>query len=305
MIFFQWSCEILLPERISTERGTFYESIIAGGIFRREEAFGNKGSRRAQFQIKYTNLLYNEDENHKYGWQNYLYFVNWQRNISITELNGKKVVVKRNKSSKQFHDYILVLAYTLLSVIVCHPASPPRLGRNMIFNEGFKMRTILNELGVPTPSLVSISDDWLIEDYIDGGNLYYAFVNGIDPFLAFTAGKFTGTLHNAGYVFTDNKSQNYLVTTEGKLLRTDLSFIQKENSVYSRSMDVGSFLASVISFDTNKYDSIQRAFFTGYRATTKQSFPYLSIAIRNFLSVGLSPNPSIFKNMISNSLNLL
>lgn len=234
-----------------------------------------------------------------------LYFVNWQRNISITEMNGRKVVVKKNKSSRLFHDYILVLAYTLLSLIVCHPASPPRMGRTMVFNEGFKMRRMLNEIGVPTPALVSISDNWLIEEYIDGGNLYCAFLRGLDTFLAFRAGKITGRLHNAGYVFTDNKSQNYLVTSQGSLLRTDLSFIQQEKSVYPRSMDIGSFLASVIGFDTHKYESIQNAFFAGYNAETKQPFPYLSIAIRNVLSVGLSPTPSIIKNMLSNSLDLL
>jgi tRNA A-37 threonylcarbamoyl transferase component Bud32 len=234
-----------------------------------------------------------------------LYFVNWQRNISITEMNGRKVVVKKNKSSRLFHDYILVLAYTLLSLIVCHPAPPPRMGRTMVFNEGFKMRRMLNEIGVPTPSLVSISENWLIEDYIDGGNLYCAFLRGLDTFLAFRAGKITGRLHNAGYVFTDNKSQNYLVTSQGSLLRTDLSFIQQNKSVYPRSMDIGSFLASVIGFDTHKYESIQNAFFAGYNAETKQPFPYLSIAIRNVLSAGLSPTPSIIKNMLSNSLDLL
>jgi hypothetical protein len=43
----------------------------------------------------------------------------------------------------------------------------------------------------------------------------------------------------------------------------------------------------------------------GYCTATKKPFPYLSIAIRNVLSIGLSPKPSIFKNMLYNSLNLL
>lgn len=213
--------------------------------------------------------------------------------------------MKRNKSSRVFHDYILVIAYTLLSIIVCHPSSPPQMGRAMVFNEGFKMRRFLKEIGVPTPSLISISENWLIEDYIDGGNLYYALLNGSDTFLAFTAGKITGKLHNAGYVFTDNKCQNYLVTSDGSLSRTDLSFIQRENSIFSRSMDIGSFLASVIGFDTCKYALIQNAFFAGYSAETKAPFPYLSIVIRNVLSVGLNPGSSIFKNMLNCSLNLL
>jgi tRNA A-37 threonylcarbamoyl transferase component Bud32 len=72
----------------------------------------------------------------------------------------------------------------------------------------------------------------LIEDYIDGGNLYHAFLKGMTHMLAFNAGSLTGRLHNANYVFTDNKSQNYLVTSNGKVLRTDLSFLQKESSVF-------------------------------------------------------------------------
>jgi tRNA A-37 threonylcarbamoyl transferase component Bud32 len=175
----------------------------------------------------------------------------------------------------------------------------------MVLNEGFKMRQMLSEIGIPTPTLMSISENWLIEEYIDGGNLYYAFLSGWDTFLAFGAGSITGRLHNAGYVFTDNKSQNYLVTKQGLLLRTDLSFIQREKSVYPRSMDIGSFLASLIGLDTHKYESIQNAFFAGYNAETKQPFPYLSIAIRNILSVGLSPSPSIIKNMLSDSLDLV
>lgn len=234
-----------------------------------------------------------------------MYFVNWQRNISITEMNGRKVVIKKNKSSRLFHDYLLVLSYSLLSLIVCHPAPPPRMGRTMVFNEGFKMRQMLNEIGIPTPTLMSISENWLIEEYIDGGNLYYAFLEGWDTFLAFRAGRITGRLHNAGYVFTDNKSQNYLVTKQGSLLRTDLSFIQRDKSVYPRSMDIGSFLASLLGLDTHKYESIQNAFFAGYNAETKQPFPYLSIAIRNILSVGLSPSLSIIKNMLSDSLDLV
>jgi tRNA A-37 threonylcarbamoyl transferase component Bud32 len=234
-----------------------------------------------------------------------LYFVNWQRNISVTELDGKKVVVKRNKSSKYFHEYILVIAYTTLSFMLCHPTPPPRLGSAMLVNEGFKMRKILEEIGIPTPSLVFISDTSLIEDYIDGGNLYHAFLKGMTHMLAFNAGSLTGRLHNANYVFTDNKSQNYLVTSNGKVLRTDLSFLQKESSVFSRSMDIGSFLASVIGLETDKYKAIEAAFFAGYKSETNEPFPYLSIAIRNFLSIGFSPNLTIFKNMAKNSSDLI
>jgi hypothetical protein len=62
-------------------------------------------------------------------------------------------------------------------------------------------------------------------------------------------------------------------------------------------MDIGSFLASVIGLETDKYKAIETAFFAGYKSETNEPFPYLSIAIRNFLSIGFSPNLTIFKNM--------
>ncbi|MDQ5868360.1 MAG: hypothetical protein M3530_01385, partial [Thermoproteota archaeon] len=85
----------------------------------------------------------------------------------------------------------------------------------------------------------------------------------------------------------------------------DLSFIQKECSVFSRSMDIGSFLASVIGLETDKYEAIETGFFAGYKFETNKPFPYLSIAIRNFLSIGLSPSLTIFKNMANNSVDLI
>src|SRR5215831_11059379 len=87
-----------------------------------------------------------------------LHFVNWQRDISIETINGKKVIVKRNKSSKGFHEYLLVVAYGLISILMMHPSQPPSLGEITRKNEGFSMRSLLRNIGVPTPNLMSISD---------------------------------------------------------------------------------------------------------------------------------------------------
>lgn len=228
-----------------------------------------------------------------------MYFVNWQRNISTVELDGKKVVIKRNKSNKNLREYILISAYTLLSITVCHPAPPPRMGNRIILNEGFQMRKKLEEIGILTPTLISISEKQLIEDFIDGGNLYEAVLKGKDPYLAFNAGIITGKLHNSGCVFVDNKAQNYLVTLSNRLLRTDLAFIQKDSSLYSRSFDIGSFLASVMGLESKKYDQIENALLEGYKTQTGRSFPYLSIVLRNILSFGFSSSFTMFTNMIS------
>ncbi|MCD6037398.1 MAG: hypothetical protein K0S67_1286 [Nitrososphaeraceae archaeon] len=171
-----------------------------------------------------------------------MYFVNWQRDISIEYLRGRKVVVKRNKSTKVFHEYLLIFTYTLASILLAHPSAPPLLGKVMIHNEGYDMRRNLQKLGIPTPELST---------------------------LAFQAGVLTGKLHKANYVFTDNKSQNYLVASDNSLIRTDLGFIQKKGSIFSRSVDIASFLASVIDFGNSQYEAIERGFFYGYKSETK------------------------------------
>jgi tRNA A-37 threonylcarbamoyl transferase component Bud32 len=231
-----------------------------------------------------------------------LYFVNWQRDISIEELDGRKVVVKRNKSTKDFHEYLLISMYTLISLLLAHPSPPPLTGKVTINNEGYSMRRNLRQLGIPTPLLISITDTALVEEYVEGGDLYRAFSDGKDASLAFQAGALTGKLHKAGYVFTDNKSQNYLVASDNSVVRTDLGFMQKKDSIFSRSMDIGSFLASVIDFERFHYGAIETAFFNGYKSEMKQGFPYLSIILRNILSLGFASDQStMFRNMLTDS----
>src|SRR5881397_4427793 len=179
-------------------------------------------------------------------------------------MNGKKVVVKRNKLSKNLHDYLLVISYSILSILLAHPSAPPELGSKMTVNEGFEMREKLQLLGIPTPSLISITSTMLIEDFIAGGNLHEVLSNGRNSSLAFTAGIITGRLHKSGYSFIDNKSQNYLVTFSRKVLKTDLAYIQNKDSVFAKSMDIGSFLASVLAFDSKRYKAIEDAFYEGY-----------------------------------------
>jgi tRNA A-37 threonylcarbamoyl transferase component Bud32 len=230
-----------------------------------------------------------------------LYFVNWQRVISVAEINGKKVVVKRNKLSKNLHDYLLVISYSILSILLAHPSKPPELGKIMTQNEGFEMREKLRLMGIPTPSLMSISNTSLIEDYIGGGNLHQVLSKGRNSTLAFNAGIITGRLHKSGYSFIDNKCQNYLVTFSRKVLRTDLAFIQKKNSIFARSMDIGSFLGSLLGIDCKKYKEIEDAFYAGYYSEVKTTMPYLSIILRNMLGFGLSLNSNWIKNILQDS----
>jgi tRNA A-37 threonylcarbamoyl transferase component Bud32 len=236
-----------------------------------------------------------------------MYFVNWQRDVSIANRNGQMVVVKSNKTTKSFHEYILAYTYSLVSVVLGHPDSPPVIGDMAINNEGNSMRNYLQNLGIRTPRLISLSDSLLVEEYIESGDLYNAFLEfkekKIICSLATEAGIMTGILHNDGKVFLDNKSQNYLVGGNYEsLYRTDLAFIQTKSSVFSRSMDIGTFLASTIDLSKSRYSEIENAFFQGYFSVTRQGFPYLSVILRNMLSLGFAFNhKSMLKNMLVNS----
>ncbi len=222
--------------------------------------------------------------------------------MSLEERNGQKVVVKRNKPTKQFHEFLIIYAYSLISLLLFHPSTPLTFSE-IIRNEGCEMRKNLRKIGISTPMLLSISDADLIEEYIEGGDIYRALASGGDVVLAYEAGCITGKLHQAGYTFVDNKAQNYLARGES-VIRTDLGFMKKTNSHYSKSMDIGSFLASVMDLD--RYGEIAKSFHDGYRSEADSKFSYLSIVIRNVLSTGFSSSSkTTLRNMLLDSRSLI
>lgn len=222
--------------------------------------------------------------------------------MSLEERNGQKVVVKRNKPTKQFHEFLIIYAYSLISLLLFHPSTPLTFSE-IIRNEGCEMRKNLRKIGISTPMLLSMSDAGLIEEYIEGGDIYRALASGGDIVLAYEAGCITGKLHQAGYTFVDNKAQNYLARGES-VIRTDLGFMKKTNSHYSKSMDIGSFLASVMDLD--RYGEIAKSFHDGYRSEADSKFSYLSIVIRNVLSTGFSSSSkTTLRNMLLDSRSLI
>jgi tRNA A-37 threonylcarbamoyl transferase component Bud32 len=222
--------------------------------------------------------------------------------VSVEELNGQKVVVKRNKPTKEFHEFLLIYMYSLISTLLAHPSAPPTFGEIMR-NEGRDMRKSLEKMGISTPELISISDVDLVEEYIEGGDLYMALASGQPARLAFGAGCLTGRMHRAGYAFVDNKAQNYLVRADS-VVRTDLGFIQKSNSHYARGMDIGSFLASMM--DLGRYREVEKAFYDGYVSEYGYRFSYISIIIRNILSLGFSSDSkTTLRNMVLDATPLI
>jgi tRNA A-37 threonylcarbamoyl transferase component Bud32 len=232
----------------------------------------------------------------------FMHFINWQRHVSVEELNGQKVVVKRNKPTKGFHEFLILYAYSLISMLLLLPSAPPAFSE-ITRNEGYEMRRNLRKIGIPTPALLSISDTYLIEEYIEGGDMYRALASGGDVMLAYRAGSITGRAHQSGYSFVDNKAQNYLVRGEN-VIRTDLGFMKKTSSHYSKSMDIGSFLASIM--DLTRYGELANSFHDGYKSEAGSKFSYRSIVIRNLLSTGFSSSSkTTLRNMLLDSRRLV
>ena len=229
-----------------------------------------------------------------------MYFINWERKITKTKFGNNLVVVKRNKSFTRFRQFILIFCFTLISICSCNPAHPPEIGKKILENEGFHSRNKLKLIGINSPKLFSISENEIVEEFIEGGNLYSCFNSEKPEELALEVGKITGKLHQSGMVFIDNKCQNFLVTKERELIRIDLGFIQKSDSIFSQSMDIGSFLASIIDLDPTLYRVVEKEFLIGYIRTTNKKIPYLSIILRNILALGLVYSHG---NMIKNMLN--
>jgi tRNA A-37 threonylcarbamoyl transferase component Bud32 len=225
--------------------------------------------------------------------------VNWQRHVRQGEYEGHKVVIKTNKRIKGFKDFILVFAYVLTSVLMLHPSSPHPLGPMLLHNESTKMREMLRTVEILSPTLLYINKKILIEEFIEGGSLYSLFERKGDLSLAGEAGILTARLHNAKLVFLDNKAENYLINDQRQLVRTDLSFIMQDDSVFSRSMDIASFLASIMDLEGSEYRVIHETFINAYENETGRSCPYLYIILRNILALVFSADrANTFMNLL-------
>lgn len=211
------------------------------------------------------------------------------------------VVIKRNKTIKNINEYLLVFVFTFISLILLHPTSPFRTGKSILINEGSASRQKLKDLGIHTPRLIEINKDVIIEEYIDGGNLYGFLQKGHNLEIVYKVGTITRSLHNSGSCFIDNKAQNYLVR-DLEIIRTDLGLIQNHASEYTKSVDIGIFLASLLDLDNEKYKIIEKSFLDGYKNNPNDKLPYLSVIVRNIAALVLVSNHSnLAKNLLKKS----
>jgi tRNA A-37 threonylcarbamoyl transferase component Bud32 len=227
--------------------------------------------------------------------------VNWQRDIAISKIDGKMVVIKRNKTVKSINEYLLVFVFTFMSFVLLHPTSPFRTGKSILLNEGSLSRQKLKDLGIPTPRLIEINNDVIIEEYIDGGNLYGFLQKNNNLEIVYKVGIITRNLHDSGSCFIDNKAQNYLVK-DLEIIRTDLGLIQNHASEYTKSVDIGIFLASLLDLDNEKYKIIEKSFLDGYKSKPIDKLPHLTVIVRNIVALVLvSDHSNLAKNLLKKS----
>ena len=230
-----------------------------------------------------------------------MHFVNWQRNIIISKVDGETVVIKRNKTIKSINEYLLVFIFTFISIVLLHPTPPFKMGKSILLNEGSLSRQKLKDLGIHTPRLIEINKDVIIEEYIKGGNLYEYLRQSNNLEIVYKVGTITRNLHNSGSCFIDNKAQNYLVK-DLEITRTDLGLIQNHATEYTKSVDIGIFLASLLDLDNEKYKIIEKSFLDGYKNDSTDKLPYLSVIVRNIAALVLVSNYyNLAKNLLKKS----
>ncbi len=190
-----------------------------------------------------------------------------------------------------------------MSFILLHPSSPLKTGNSILLNEGLATRQALEKIGIPTPKLLKINQEVIIEEYLEGGNLYSYLKHSEDSSIVQKVGFMTRMMHDNGACFIDNKAQNYLVRGS-EVYRTDLGLIQRKSSEFTKSLDIGIFLASLLDLEIEKYRKIEQYFIDGYKMNNQSKYriPYLSIIVRNIASLVLvSDHLSLAKNLLVKS----
>ena len=215
------------------------------------------------------------------------------------------IVRKTYKKFYTIRNIALIYIYTIISIFLGHPSSPPRLD-SILFNEGFEMRRHLDEKGVKTPKLFSITENEILEEFIENGDLHSIFRISKDmENLSYKAGEITATLHKIGYSIIDNKSQNFLTRKKGEeitIYKIDLGFIRRSKSAFSKSIDIASFLSSIMDLDVEYYTILEKKFLEGYSKIVPIDYIYLVLVLRNILAIGISENKiNMFKNIMKRS----
>ncbi len=190
-----------------------------------------------------------------------------QHKVTLKEIDGKQIIVKRNRISKFMKELILDSAFVFLSLIVGHPSMPFSINQDHIDQNECDGRNILQNLGIKTPKILKFEKGMYEEEYVNEGDLYYVFDEGSledCAKLSSKAGTITAIMHRNGFVFMDNTAYNYLVQNN-QIYRTDVGLFDSTDNTLARSLDIGTFLASVMDLQENKYQIVRKNFLEGYK----------------------------------------
>lgn len=224
----------------------------------------------------------------------------WHRKVELYQIGQRKVVVKKEKRLQLLRTLILWFSYYLTSILSFSLSSVVLSKYVMIQNEKKKTRSELENIGIDTPCLYTLKNNHVIEEFVEGTNLY-EWLRSSDVNTgsrsAYEVGCLTGRLHLINYAFIDNKAQNYLVTKNEKIFRIDIGFIQKKANTFQKIMDVGTFLGSLLDLQRSRFVRIHKSFVKGYEETVGTNITWRAFLIRNMVSLLLAPR---YMNTIPN-----
>lgn len=189
------------------------------------------------------------------------------RNITLSEINGMPVVIKNYQMPIKplFVDF----SKSTFSLLFKMPrisflSREDRILREVLGHEK------LNKIGIAVPKILEFSFDdfYIVEEYINGDNLYNLIKSSEKDEkenLSYQVGKITGQLHSLGHAFFDNRPQNYIFK-DGTIFRVDLETFEFEPSLFEKYCDVISFTES---FNGKMRDDVHESFISGYECYSK------------------------------------
>lgn len=229
-----------------------------------------------------------------------LTYRSWHRKVELYQIGKRKVVIKKNKKLQLLRTLILWFSFYLASVCALSSSSIILSARVMKQNEERETRNKLKKTEICTPNLYAIKDHHLIEEFVEGTNLYeWSHSSNLKSAcrIVYKVGCLTGRLHENNWAFIDNKAQNYLITEHEKIYRVDTEFLQKKCDNFQKYMDVGTFLGSLLDLQRSKYECLLQSFLDGYSKTTGKDVSLKAFLVRNMVSLLLAPK---YSNTIPN-----
>ncbi|MDI6798818.1 MAG: hypothetical protein QMD12_02360 [Candidatus Aenigmarchaeota archaeon] len=193
-------------------------------------------------------------------------FGGFTREVSVRKIGNNVVVVKIYPDLKPLFVDFSKSTFSLLFLLpkISFLSKEERIQREIIGHEK------LAEIGIPVPKILEFStrDGLLVEEYIDGTNLYQLIKKSEKTereSISYETGKITGFLHSKGYSFFDNRPQNYIFK-DSKIFRVDLETFEVAPSLFERCLDVISFTES---FSGKIRNHVYNSFISGYETYSK------------------------------------